>query len=215
MVTMKKSVYNFWQWVDSRMEQVGISSYRELETRSGFTNGAIGKRRNTDKFPTVEMAEGMCQALEVSWCELWMRAGFTTESQLKAAMADEQEILDIFRSLVGARRSTVLDMLRGLRARPSTPAAPPRRRLTIQDLPAEPLMSSESLERALDWWSEILSSAPEVAQPMLVHLLHVAAEWYERGRDVGQLMEDILGDESIVASIQRRIEQEQLEQGGT
>jgi len=203
---MKKNVYNFWQWVDVRMEQVGISSYRELEARSGFTNGAIGKRRNTDKFPTVEMAEGMCRALDVSWFELWKQAGFTTDSQLEVGLADEQEMLDIFRSLAGARRNAALDMMRGMRARPSTPE-PARRALTVQDLPAEPLMEPEAMERALDWWSKILAEAPAVTHPILARLLHVAANWYERGRDVEQLMNEVLGDEAIVASIRRRIEE--------
>ncbi len=58
------------------MIEIGIPSYRQLESSAGFANGAIGRRKNDAKFPTVEMAEGLCQALRVSWCELWEQAGF-------------------------------------------------------------------------------------------------------------------------------------------
>lgn len=43
------------------------------------------------KLPTVEMAEGLCQALRVTWCELWEQAGFVehiTEEDLEGLDAD-------------------------------------------------------------------------------------------------------------------------------
>jgi integrase len=73
---MKKDVRAFWKWVDKRAAEVQIESFRKLEGRSGYAPGAIGKRKNASKFPTVEMAEGMCRVLRVSWIELWTQAGF-------------------------------------------------------------------------------------------------------------------------------------------
>lgn len=61
------------------------------------------------------------------------------------------------------------------------------------------------MEQALDWWSGVLRSAPDVAQPILARLLHLAAKWYEHGKDVEQLIEDILEDESIVDGIKRKM----------
>jgi len=51
---VKKDVYVFWEWVDDRMIEVDIPSYRQLESSAGFANGAIGRRKNDAKFPTVE-----------------------------------------------------------------------------------------------------------------------------------------------------------------
>ena len=74
-----KDVSAFWEWVDRRMEELDIASIRELEKRAGFKTSAILRRRNDLKFPTVEMAEGLCRALKVDWSELWARAGFVEE----------------------------------------------------------------------------------------------------------------------------------------
>ncbi len=73
---MMKNSSTFWQWVQQRMEEVGIPSFRELEKRAGLSTGAINSRKNDLKFPTVEMADGLCRALNVSWVDLWERAGF-------------------------------------------------------------------------------------------------------------------------------------------
>lgn len=73
---MSKDSYKFWEWVQNRMDEIGISSFRELERRASVANGVINTRKNDLKFPTVEMAEGMCRALKVSWVELWAQAGF-------------------------------------------------------------------------------------------------------------------------------------------
>lgn len=76
---MSKDPYKFWEWVQTRMDEVGISSFRELERRANVANGVINSRKNDLKFPTVEMAEGLCHALKVDWVELWGRAGFVEE----------------------------------------------------------------------------------------------------------------------------------------
>ena len=73
---MEKNSYKFWEWVQRRMEELEISSFRELERRAGVANGVISSRKNEIKSPTVEMAEGLCQALKVDWVELWTRAGY-------------------------------------------------------------------------------------------------------------------------------------------
>jgi transcriptional regulator with XRE-family HTH domain len=73
------------------MDELNISSFRELEKRAGFQNGAVGRRKNERKFPTVEMAEGLCRALRVDWVELWTRAGYMERlSQAEVSPAPEQ-----------------------------------------------------------------------------------------------------------------------------
>jgi len=95
---MMKDVDKFWAWVDERREEVGIRSFRELEKRSGYAPGAIGKRKNAFQFPTVEMAEGMCRALRVSWCELWEKAGFVERIEPEYLTGLDAEI---YRALQG------------------------------------------------------------------------------------------------------------------
>jgi transcriptional regulator with XRE-family HTH domain len=73
---MVKDLDSFWAWVDSRMIEVGISSYRDLARRAGVSHGTINQAKNSLKVPTVEIAEGLCRALRVDWVELWSRAGF-------------------------------------------------------------------------------------------------------------------------------------------
>lgn len=73
---MQKNVSAFWDWVGKRIDEIGLKSYSELEKRAGSGSGAIIKRKNENKFPTIEMAEGMCYALRVDWVELWTEAGF-------------------------------------------------------------------------------------------------------------------------------------------
>jgi len=74
-----KDVSVFWEQVDRRMEEIGINSIRELEKRAGFQTSAILRRRNDLKFPTIEMAEGLCRALKVTWIEFWAMAGYVEE----------------------------------------------------------------------------------------------------------------------------------------
>jgi len=200
---MQKNADGFWTWVQDRMDEIGIVSYRELERRSGVSNGVISSRRNALKFPTVEMAEGLCQALRVSWIELWAKAGFVEE--LQAQEVNEQEALRIFRSLPKGRVDAALDMMRGLAGQSTLHARPTTRRLTVQDLPVQSLISREALERALDWWSEVLHSAPDVAQLVLAWLLYLAAEWYEHGKDAEQLIENILKDENIADGVKKKM----------
>lgn len=73
---MIKDMDSFWQWVEQRMEEVHISSYRDLAKKSGLSSATILNRKNDRKAPTVEIAEGLCQALRVDWVELWARAGY-------------------------------------------------------------------------------------------------------------------------------------------
>jgi transcriptional regulator with XRE-family HTH domain len=113
---MTKDVYIFWQWVQQRMEYLGIPSFRELEKRAGLSNGAINSRKNDLKFPTVEMAEGLCHALQVSWLDLWEQAGFVQRLNI-----DELAGLDaeIYRALQGTGndfKQTVLKTIQAWRA---------------------------------------------------------------------------------------------------
>lgn len=95
---MTKDIDKFWEWVDARMIEVDIRSYRQLEKLAGFSHGSIGQRRNDYKLPTVEMAEGMCQALQVGWYELWAHAGFVDSIQADQLIGLDAEI---YRALQG------------------------------------------------------------------------------------------------------------------
>lgn len=100
---MEKDVSVFWDWVTRQMDEVGIRSFSVLEKRSGSSSGSIIKRKNEQKFPTVEMAEGLCRALKVDWVELWTHAGFVdrlnkatvnpSSSDLKGLDAEIHQIL--------------------------------------------------------------------------------------------------------------------------
>ena len=114
---MQKNVDRFWNWVDARMQELDISSFRELEKRSGFAPGAVGKRKNAYKFPTVEMAEGLCHALRVGWVELWMQAGYVSEvAQEGRLMGVDAEILREIEGTSEAFRRSVVEMIRLMKA---------------------------------------------------------------------------------------------------
>ncbi|HEX9925340.1 MAG TPA: helix-turn-helix transcriptional regulator [Anaerolineae bacterium] len=88
---MAKSLDTFWEWVLIRMEEVGISSIRELARRAGVSHGTINAQRNQLKAPTVETAEGLCRALRVDWVELWTQAGYVERlSQAEVSPAPDQ-----------------------------------------------------------------------------------------------------------------------------
>lgn len=95
----------FWAWVQERMEELSISSFRELEKKAGFKNGAIGRRKNEHKFPTTEMAEGLCRALRVDWVELWSHAGYVDQygqAAVNPRSSDLQELdAEIYQALHG------------------------------------------------------------------------------------------------------------------
>lgn len=92
---IKKDVYAFWAWVEKRMEELSIPSISKLEKLAKTSNGAISKRKRDYKYPTVEMAESMCYALQVSWCELWEHAGFEQLSTEKLTGLDAEIIREM------------------------------------------------------------------------------------------------------------------------
>lgn len=57
------------------MMQFDIFSIAELERRADVGVGTINKRKLAYELPTIKTATGMCQALRVSWVELWTHAG--------------------------------------------------------------------------------------------------------------------------------------------
>jgi len=58
------------------MDQLEIRSYRELAKKAGLSHGTINAQKNHGNPLTVQMAEGLCQALKVDWVELWTQAGY-------------------------------------------------------------------------------------------------------------------------------------------
>lgn len=64
-----------------------------------MSNGAISSRKNELKLPTVEIAKGLCQALNVDWVDLWVQVGFVdkyhipSSSDLKGLDAEIYQLL--------------------------------------------------------------------------------------------------------------------------
>ncbi len=113
---MMKDVDAFWRWIEQRMEDTGIPSFRELERKAGVSTGLISSRKNDLKLPTVQMAEGLCQALQVSWIDLWEQAGL-----IQRLSTDQLSGLDaeIHQTLQGASddfKRAVLKTIRAWRA---------------------------------------------------------------------------------------------------
>jgi transcriptional regulator with XRE-family HTH domain len=98
---MEKDVYSFWEWVQRKMDELGISSFRELERRANMSNGSISSRKNELKFPTVEIAEGLCRALRVDWVELWTRAGYVSKYHLPVSSDLEALDAELYHTLRG------------------------------------------------------------------------------------------------------------------
>jgi len=94
------------------MAEVGISSFRELERRAGITNGLVNSRKNDLKFPTVELAEGLCRALRVSWVELWERAGFAERLRADDLTGLDSEIYEALEGTSGEFKRAVLSTIR-------------------------------------------------------------------------------------------------------
>lgn len=116
---MRKTVDDFWAWVQERMDSLDIPSIRQLEIRADLANGAISKRLNDLKLPTVEMAEGLCKALRVSWCELWDHAGYMDHITVDADTNPVvYECYKILLQLSSRQQEDIMYMLRGL-ARPA------------------------------------------------------------------------------------------------
>jgi len=99
------------------MMELDIPSYRQLEAAAGFANGAISRRKNDIKLPTVEMAEGLCHALRVGWVELWMQAGYVSEvAQEGRLMGVDAEILREIEGTSETFRRSVVEMIRLMKA---------------------------------------------------------------------------------------------------
>lgn len=81
----------FWAWVENKTDETGIS-FSELERRAGVAKGGMVRRRNEQKIPTVEMAEGMCRALKVDWVEFWGHAGFVAEYSPEGVTLSEDDL---------------------------------------------------------------------------------------------------------------------------
>jgi len=153
---MKKDVDKFWQWVNRRIDELGLNSFRELERRSGFAPGAIGKRKNAHKFPTVEMAEGLCRALQVSWAQLWEQAGFISGSS---------EGFETFEALWDVtpnwKKKDVITQLR------ATIEEKQKREPVEPDYPPSEHLPEEAFEPWVARLSRIWDATPDAAKPLL------------------------------------------------
>lgn len=83
------------------MEEVGISSIRELGRKAGISHGTITAAKNNLKPPTRETAEALCRALKVDWVELWTRAGYVDRYRIPSASELEGLDAEIYRAMQG------------------------------------------------------------------------------------------------------------------
>jgi hypothetical protein len=104
---METTIDKFWQWILTEAQSQGHSSLRALERASGHSYGAIGSRINAGKLPTVEMAQAICEALNLSWFEFWRRAGVISEPP-------PSELNDIYYNLDLQGRREAVEILRAL-----------------------------------------------------------------------------------------------------
>jgi transcriptional regulator with XRE-family HTH domain len=109
---MMKDADAFWQWVQQRMEDRGILSFRELERKAGVSTGLISSRKNDLKFPTVQMAEGLCEALQVSWVDLWEQAGFVQRLNADQLTGIDAEIHEALQDASDDFKRAVLKTIR-------------------------------------------------------------------------------------------------------
>jgi transcriptional regulator with XRE-family HTH domain len=194
---------DFVSWVSKEIGSRGWSD-SELARRIGIHPSTVSRILNRERNLTWDFCAGVARAFGMPADDIFRRAELLPPLPLE--VAEEKEITSIVRGLLPLQRQSALAMLRGL-AGLKTPATSqsPVREFTLQDLPAELLMEPEAMERAIDWWSEILANAPAVAHPILARLLYVAANWYEHGKDVRQLIEDILKDENIADGVKKKM----------
>ena len=53
-------------WLRSRMAEVGISSFDELQEFSGIDKGSISRYFRRERIPGIDVVEPLCKALKVS-----------------------------------------------------------------------------------------------------------------------------------------------------
>ncbi|MCL4295241.1 MAG: helix-turn-helix transcriptional regulator [Anaerolineae bacterium] len=112
---MSEKLTTFWTWVEQRMNEVGITSMRELARRAGVSHATISAYKNDLKPPTVETAEGLCRALRVDWVELWDRAGYVSKFHIPASSDLEGLDAEIYQALQGTGDDFKLAVLKTIR----------------------------------------------------------------------------------------------------
>lgn len=94
------------------MEELEIPSFRDLARRAGVSHGTINAQKNQLKPPSIETAEGLCRALEVSWSELWTRAGYIPKLDKNQLQGLDAEI---YQSLQGTGDDFKLAVLKTIK----------------------------------------------------------------------------------------------------
>lgn len=94
------------------MEELEISSFRELAKRAGVSNGTINAQKNQLKAPTIETAEGLCRALQVSWVELWTQAGYVPNMDKNQLSSLDAEIYQALQGTGDDFKSAVLKTIK-------------------------------------------------------------------------------------------------------
>lgn len=193
---------NLSAWLANELENRGWSA-RELARRAGVSHTPIAKALTGETRPSSDVCLGIARALGKQPEYVLRLAGHLPP--LPPEVVEAREADRLLHLMTPERRRIALDILRGLVGQPDPPVLPRSRGSMIQDLPEMPPIPEEAMERALDWWSEVLHLAPDVAQPVLARLLYLAAEWYGHDQDVKKLIEDILRDENIADSVKKKI----------
>lgn len=98
------------------MNDVGITSMRDLARRAGVSHATISTYKNQLKPPTVETAEGLCYALKVDWVELWERAGYVGKFQPPRSSDLEGLDAEIYQALKGTGDDFKLAVLKTIKS---------------------------------------------------------------------------------------------------
>jgi len=187
------------------MDEIGVNSFRELSIRSGLSDSAIGKRKREGKLPTVEMADGMCRVLHVTWVELWTQAGKVPDTaNIVDQNPDIANAVHILGSMESSeKRANAIAAIRGIAGHPPGVSAAAAANASEQTAETTDGSTRQELEQTfydlddlsnLDnpirrMYDDLFDSARTDEEKLrLVRLLAEAVERYQKGGD------DTIGD---------------------
>lgn len=147
-VNMEK---DFSTWLMTELEKRGWTN-SELARRAGVVPSTVSMILSNQKQPGLDFCVGVARALGELPETILRRAGLLPP--LPAAVEEENEVLQIYRTLPATQRRTILSMLRALaprEARPSPAEGQSERDHLIQELLRE-------FRKVPDEWKEITIS---------------------------------------------------------
>jgi len=134
-------------WLNTELRERGWTE-RELARRAGLSHTAINNALSGQYKTRLDTYRGIAHAFEMSLEDVFRAAGVLPP--LLPPVAEEEEMIALFRGLPPTQRAAALYMLRGLDAH-HEPAHAPRREAEITDYTtAKPPVTRESLVARLN-----------------------------------------------------------------